>query len=57
MQNLETIITKHGEIFVQAILEDWEQAFQVKHPVITPLEQRWATFWNSTAPAAEGMAA
>ena len=47
MIDFDTAVAKHGEVIVQAILEDWERFNKISPSGLMTLEQRWSFFWNS----------
>lgn len=44
----ETVMMKHGEHGIQAILENWESYHRVRHSQILTLEERWEHFIRAT---------
>jgi len=48
MEKFETVLSKHGETGIQAILENWEHYTGTRHSVTISLEQRWDHFMNQT---------
>ncbi len=48
MEKFETVLSKHGENGIQAILENWERYTGTRHSVTISLEQRWDHFMNQT---------
>lgn len=52
----ETVMMKHGEHGVQALLEIWERLNGVRHDQPLPLERRWELFLGQTAHLAHAVA-
>jgi len=57
MEKFETIVDRHGETGVQAILENWERFANVRHSVPVSLRARWNYFIRATDTAPQQMAA
>jgi hypothetical protein len=57
MKEFEAIMNRHGEVGVQAILEDWERSQSLREALILPLEERWARFMRETNDNAARLAA
>jgi len=49
MDRFETVMSRHGEQGVQAILENWERFVGIKHSCVMPLERRWEMFIQETS--------
>ena len=57
MEKFETIVERHGETGVQAILDNWERFADVHYTMPTSLKARWVYFMQSTETAQTKMAA
>ncbi|MDD3288774.1 MAG: hypothetical protein PHX43_07225 [Alphaproteobacteria bacterium] len=49
MTDFEAFLSRHGEVSVLAMLENWERFRGIKHSHLASLEQRWNTFMRETA--------
>ncbi len=47
-EQFDTIVSRHGEHGVQAILENWERHQGISPDYMTSLEARWNNFLRST---------
>ncbi len=55
MELFASLLARHGEVGVQAWLENWER-FAGEHPAErATLEQRWAVFMEKTNTAQAGL--
>lgn len=48
MEKFETVVERHGETGVQAILDNWERFANVSYMNPTSLETRWYNFMSAT---------
>ena len=44
MIHFEAFLAKHGEVVVQAVLENWERFMGICHSAPVSLEDRWQSF-------------
>ena len=44
MELFEKFMARHGEVGLQALIENWERAKGIRHSNPVPLEQRWHNF-------------
>ncbi len=53
MEQFETVLMRHGEAFVQHLMETWERYQGLRATAPLPLEARWERFLRATdfAPA------
>jgi len=47
MLEFETFVARHGEVAAQALIENLERFEGVRHAVVVPLEQRWASLMQA----------
>lgn len=57
MEKFETVVGRHGETGVQAILDNWERFAGVQYMMPVSLEKRWTNFMHATATQPQKMAA
>lgn len=57
MEKFETVVGRHGETGVQAILENWERFASIQYTKPTSLESRWMNFICATETQPAQMAA